>query len=94
MSRAEGARACGWRPATDYMLLENDLVLSVNHMNTKVSGRESVNGAAEPGRDLLETDVFDVTESVRAKNHCYASRFETADRAFINFLEPFGPLRL
>ena len=44
------------------------LVLSVNNMNTSVSGRESLNGAAEPGRDLLEIDVFDVTKSVRAKN--------------------------
>jgi hypothetical protein len=30
------------------------LVLSVDNMNTKVSGRESLNGAAESGRDLLE----------------------------------------
>jgi hypothetical protein len=45
-------------------------------MNTKVSGRESVNAAAEPGRDLLEIDVFDRTKSVRAKNRRNASRFE------------------
>jgi hypothetical protein len=69
------------------------LVLSVDNMNTKVSGRESLNGAAEPGRDLLEIDVFDGTQSVRAKNRCNASRFETADRTFINSLKPFGPLR-
>jgi hypothetical protein len=35
-------------------------------MNTKVSGRESVNAAAEPGRDLSETEFFDGSESVRA----------------------------
>jgi hypothetical protein len=27
-------------------------------MNARVSGRESLNGAAEPGRDLLEIDVL------------------------------------
>ena len=47
-------------------------------MNTCVSGRESLNGAAEPGRDLLEIDVFDGTKSVRAKYRCNASRLETA----------------
>jgi hypothetical protein len=70
------------------------LVRSVDHMNTNVSGRESVNAASEPGRDLLETDVFDGRESVRAKSRCNASRFETADRTFIKFLKPFGPLRV
>ena len=59
------------------------LVPGVNNMNASVSGRESLNGAAEPGRDLLETDVFDGTKSVRAKNRCNASRLETADRARI-----------
>jgi hypothetical protein len=68
------------------------LVLRVDNMNTKVSGRESVNAAAEPGRDLFEIDVFDGRESVRAKNRCNASRFETADRTFIKFLKPFAPL--
>ena len=48
-------------------------------MNAKASGRESLNGAAEPGRDLLEINVFDGTKSVRAKNRCLASRLETAD---------------
>jgi hypothetical protein len=47
-------------------------------MNAKVSGRESLNGAAKPGRDLLEIDVFDGTKSVRTKNRCHASRLETA----------------
>ena len=39
-------------------------MLSVDNMNTNVSGRESLNGAAEPGCDLLEIDVFDGTKSV------------------------------
>jgi hypothetical protein len=68
------------------------LVLSVDNMNAGVPGRESLNCAAKPGRDLLEIDVFDGTKSVRAKNRCNISRLETADRTFINFLELFGPL--
>jgi hypothetical protein len=56
-------------------------------MNAKVSGRESLNGTGEPGRDLLEIDVFDGTKSVRAKNRCNASRLETAARMFTNFLK-------
>jgi hypothetical protein len=40
------------------------LVLGVDNMNAKVSGRESLNGVAESGRDLLEIDVFDGTKSV------------------------------
>jgi hypothetical protein len=67
-------------------------VFGVDNMNAKVSGRESLNGAAEPGRDLPEIDVFDGTKFVRAKNCCNASRLETADRTFINFLKLFGPL--
>ena len=66
---------------------------SVDNMNTSVSGRKSLNGAAEPDGDLLEIDVFDGRKSVRAKNRCNASRIETADRTFINFLKLFGPLR-
>ena len=62
-------------------------------MNAKVSGRESLNGVAESGRDLLETDVFDGAKSVRAKNRCNASWLETADRTFTKFLKLFGPLR-
>jgi hypothetical protein len=67
-------------------------VLSVNNMNASVSGRESLNAAAEPGRDLLEPDVFDLTKSVRAKNRCHASRLETAIRTLTNFLKLFAPL--
>lgn len=68
------------------------LVLSVDNMKTSVSGSESLNGAAEPGRDLLEIDVFDGTKAARAKNRCDASGLETADRAFVNVLKLFGPL--
>ena len=73
-------------------LLAAWLVLSVDNMKTSLSGREPLNGAAEPGRDLLEIDVFDVTKSARAKNRCNASRLETAGPTFINFLKLFGPL--
>ena len=68
------------------------LALSVDNMNASVSGRESLNGATEPGRDLMEIDVFDGTKSVRTKNRCNASRLETAARTLIYFLKLFGPL--
>src|SRR5580704_6710267 len=68
------------------------LVLRVDNMNGSVSGRESLNGAAKPGRNLMEIDVFDATKSVRAKHRCNPSRLETADRTFIHFLKLFGPL--
>lgn len=67
------------------------LVLSVDDMKTYVSGREPLNGAAEPGCDLLETDVFEVTKSVRAKNRSNAARLETGVRAFSHFRKLFGP---
>ena len=34
-------------------------------MKTSLSGREALSGTAEPGRDLLEIDVFDGTKSLR-----------------------------
>jgi hypothetical protein len=64
----------------------------MDNMNAKVSRRESLNGAAEPGRDLLETDVFDGAKSVRAKNRSNTSRLETAERTFTHLLKLFGPL--
>jgi hypothetical protein len=60
-------------------------------MKASVSGREPLNGAAEPGRDLLEIDVFDFRESVQAKNRCHASRLETGVRTFTHYLKLFGP---
>ena len=68
-------------------------VLSVDDMKTSLSGREPLNGVAEPGPDLLEIDIFDFRKSVGAKNRCNASRLETAGPAFIHFLKLFGPLR-
>jgi hypothetical protein len=67
------------------------LVLSVDNMKAGVPGRESLNGAAEPRRDLLETDVFDGTKSVRAKNRSNAGRLETGVRTFTDFLKLLGP---
>jgi hypothetical protein len=61
-------------------------------MNASVSGGESLNGAAEPGRDLLKIDIFDRAKSVRAKNRCHVGWLETAIRPFANFLKLFGPL--
>jgi hypothetical protein len=68
------------------------LALSVDNMKTSLCGREPLDGAAEPGRDFVEIDVFDLTKSVRAKNRCNTSGLETAGRTFIDFLELFGPL--
>ena len=43
------------------------LAFSVDDMKAGVSGRETVNGGAEPGRDLRIIDVFDGTKSMGAK---------------------------
>src|SRR5262249_10804796 len=69
------------------------LMLGVDNMKTSLSGREPLNAAAEPRSDLVETDVFDVTKSVRAKNRGDASRLESAGPTFIDFLQLFSPLR-
>src|SRR5262249_6587159 len=78
---------CGWLEDR-----RGRLVLSVDNMKTSLSGREPLNGAAEPGPDLLEIDVFDVTKSVRAKHRSHAGRLEPAGPTFLNFLKLFGPL--
>ena len=65
--------------------------LSVDNMNTSPSGSEPLNGAAEPGPDLQEIDVFDVRKPVRAEKGRHGSRLETAGPAFIHFLKLFGP---
>jgi hypothetical protein len=49
------------------------LMLRMDDMNAGLSRREPLNVTAEPGRDLLETHIFDVTKSVPAKNRCNAS---------------------
>ena len=69
------------------------LVRSVDNMKTSVSGREPLNGVAEPGPDLLETDVFDITKSVRAEHCCDTGWIESAGPTFPNFLKLFGSLR-
>src|SRR5262245_41086638 len=74
-------------------LLAARLALGVDNMKAKLSGCESLNRVAEPGRDLLEIDVFHVTKPVRAKNPCNTSRIETSGPTFIHFLKLFGPLR-
>jgi hypothetical protein len=61
-------------------------------MKTGPAGREALNGVAEPGLDLLETDVFDGRKSVGVKNCCHASRLETAGPTFTNFRKLFRPL--
>ncbi len=71
-----------------------ELVLSVDNMNASVSRGESLNGAAEPGCDLLETDVHDVAKSVRAKNGSNAGRLETAGGTFFHFLKLLSPCLL
>ena len=67
-------------------------MLRVDNMEARVPGRESAHGVAEPGRYLLETDVFHGGESVRAKKRCDALRIETADRTFAHFFELLVPL--
>src|SRR5262249_15214674 len=68
-------------------------VLSVDDVKAGLSRREPENGAAEPGRDLLETDVLEVTEAARAKNRGNASRLEAAGPTFTNSLELSRPGR-
>ena len=70
-----------------------ELAFSVDNMKTSVSGRKPLNAAAEPGPDLLEIGIFDVTKSVGAKNPCHAGRLETAGPTFTNSLKLFGLLR-
>lgn len=75
-----------WAPAGGACLMPG-----VDNVKTGLSGREVLNGVAEPGPDLLEIDVLDFTKSMRAKNHCHAGRLETADRMFTHSLELFVP---
>ena len=56
------------RPKIRIGIEKRALVLCVNNMNASVSGRESLNGGAKSGCDLLEIDIFDGKKSVRAKN--------------------------
>jgi hypothetical protein len=68
------------------------IMLRMDDMNAGLSRREPLNVTAEPGCDLLETNILDVTKSVRPKNRCNASRLETAGPTFLGFLKLFCPL--
>jgi len=68
-------------------------MLRMDDVNSELSRREPSNVTAEPGCDLQETQIFDVTISVQAKNRRNASRLETAGPTFLRFLKLFGPLR-
>src|SRR5215831_10316747 len=89
MFTCAGGNVGGWRIGEDLLQSSGG---SVDNVKTSLSRREPMNGAAEPRPDLLKTNVFNVTKSVRPKNRCDASRLETADRKFINFFKLFGPL--
>ena len=65
---------------------------AVDNVETSLSGRKPLDKAAKSERDLLKTDVFDVSESARAKNRCHGRRFETGGLAFAQFLKLFDPL--
>src|SRR5262249_16307032 len=67
-------------------------MLRMDDMNAGLPRREPLNVRAEPGHDLLETDVFDVTKAVRTKKRGHASWLETAGPGF-RFLQLSGPLR-
>ncbi|MGD0890968.1 MAG: hypothetical protein ABR923_05500 [Terracidiphilus sp.] len=54
--------------------------LGAGNIKASMYGRESLNTAAEPGREFPETDLFEVAEFVRAKNRCNAGRLEAGDR--------------
>lgn len=68
--------------------------LGVDDVNAGVSGSESLDGGAEPGRELLEIDVFDGTKSVGTKDRGHGRRLETRVRTFTDFLKLFGARRL
>ena len=61
-------------------------------MKSGLSGREALNGAAKPGPDRPEINVFDIAKSVRAKNRGNAFRLEPACPALTHLLEMFGPV--
>jgi len=78
---------------TEAIVSVRALPLGVDNVKTGLSGRESLNRVAEPGRNLMETNVFDVAKSVRAQDRGNAGWREAAGQAFIGLLQLFGPLR-
>src|SRR6516162_4746776 len=63
----------------------------MDDMKAGLSRREPLNVTAEPGHDLLKTDVFHVVETVRAEDRGDASRLEAADPLFVDLLKPRHP---
>src|SRR5262249_3390950 len=66
--------------------------LRMDDMNASLSRRKPLDVPAEPGCDLLETNIFNVAKSVRANHCCNAGRLEAAGPTFFSFLKLFGPL--
>src|SRR5215475_14580591 len=62
-------------------------MLRTDDMNAELSRREPLNVTAEPGHDLLKTDVFHVVETVRAEDRGDASRFEAAGPPLVDLLK-------
>src|SRR6516165_2187544 len=67
------------------------LMLRMDDMNAGLSRREPLNVTAEPGHDLLKTDVFHVVETVRAEDRGDTSRLEAADPLLVDLLKPRHP---
>jgi hypothetical protein len=63
------------------------LMLCMDGMNAELPRREPLNVTAEPGHDLLKTDVFHVVETVRAEDRGDASRLEAADPLLVDLLK-------
>jgi len=84
---------CGCRHTETWAI---SLALGVHHMKAGLSWREPLDGEAESGPDLLEIDVLDHREAVRAKHLRHFRRLESAHRPFPHLLKLFGtrPLHL
>ena len=75
--------SCGFR----HVRLDGLLMLRMDDMNADLSRREPLNVTAEPGHDLLKTDVFHDVETVRAEDRGDASRLEAADPLLLDLLK-------
>src|SRR6516165_9956593 len=63
------------------------LMLRMDDMNAGLSRCEPLNVTAEPGHDLLKTDVLHVVETARAEDCGDVSRLEAADRLLVDLLK-------
>src|SRR5215472_3792627 len=63
------------------------LMLRMDDMNASLSRREPLNVTAEPGHNLLKTDVFQVVETVRAEDRGDANRLEAANPLLVDLLK-------